>query len=492
MRVQFYGGGGGSGGGFQAWTGWSGADFSTRRGYVDMPTTDTSKLASGYARNELMRKALWCFGNTGIGRRCTSGVAGIIGCQIPRPNTGDEAWNSAVMGLFARRMMSPKAFDVAGKWNWLTAQVGLNTARLRDGDILVVLSETSTGQARFAFYEGGQIKSPAEGEQRGDGRWSDGVKTDRLGRHVAYGVAEYGSADVRVLDARNCILFTDYERRGQVRGISALQHAVNNILDKVETQSDIKTAIKIASLFGIYEKEGVQKTAWGPALGGGFEADEAGDACDVGTDKVPGPGTKENVERVMGAGYVAKVPNGGDIGVLHDDRPGPNQKDFWNEIIRDISWGIGLSPAVLWDISALTGPAVRYSLNEVEGWCGYHRKLIRAVLHVMYVYFVAKEMKVGNLPMPKGDAEWWKVEWTCPAKLSIDSGRDGQLKINQMRMGMTTLAAWTMESDGAAWQDVIRQRVREVDMMRSECEAAGIDPAVAFPAFFAASGGRNE
>lgn len=487
MKVHFYKGNSTGGSGFQAWTGWSGADYSPRRGYVDLPTTDTSKLVSGYARNELMRKALWCFGNTGIGRRCTSGVAGIIGCQIPRPNTGDDAWNAEAWRLFTRRMMSPKAFDVAGKWNWITMQVGMNTSRLRDGDILVVLSETSTGQARFAFYEGGQIKNPPEAE----GRWNDGVKTDRMGRHIAYGVTEYGTDDVKVLNARDCLLFADYERRGQVRGISALQHAVNNILDKVETQSDTKTAIKIASLFGIYEKEGVQKTSWGPALGGGFEGDEIGDACDVGEGEKPERTTKENVERVLGAGYVAKVPNGGDIGVLHDDRPGPNQKTFWDEVIRDISWGIGLSPAVLWDISALTGPAVRYSLNEVEGWCGMQRKLIRSILHVMYVYFVAKEMKVGNLGMPQ-DPEWWKVEWTCPAKLSIDSGRDGQLKINQMRMGMTTMAAWTMESDGQDWRDVIRQRVREVEMMKEECTKAGIDPVEAFPAFFSGGGGRGE
>lgn len=476
-----------SGSGVMSWSGWSGAEYSTRRGQVEIPTLDTSRLTTGYVRRELMKKALWCFGNTGIGRRCTKGVSGLVGYQIPRPCTSDADFNAAVMDLFKRRMMSTKAFDVAGKWNWLTMQINANAARLRDGDFLIVLSETTTGQARFAFYEGGQIKSPP-GKTEKEG-WNDGVKVDGMGRHVAYGIAEYGKNDVKVIPAQSCIFFADFERRGQTRGISVLQHAVNNILDTVEVRSDLKTALKVAALFGIYEKEGETKS-WGSALGGGFEASGGADPCAV--DGSGGSESKaniqQNVERVVGGPFIGKVSKGGEIGVVHDDRPGPNQKTFWDEIIRDISWGVGLPPSVLWDISTLTGPAVRYSLNESENWCKFERGMLRAVMYVMYVYFIAKEIKVGNLAMPQ-DAEWWRVEWMGQARLSIDAGRDGQLRITQLKAGMTTISDWAAESSGAGWRETITQCAEERAWMVEESARLNLAPGDVFPEFFKGSGG---
>jgi capsid protein len=404
----------------------------------------------------------------------------LIGVQSLRPNTTDAAFNAAVEKQMERRLLSPKAFDVANKWNWETCQIGMNTSRLRDGDMLVVLSETSTGQARFAFYEGGQIRTPRASAN--DGRWRDGVKVDKQGRHIAYGVAEYGTDEVTVIAAEHCVYFADFERRGQVRGISALSHALTNILDKVETYGDIKASIKLAALFGIYEKEGETKT-FGQALGGGFLDDDGNsiDPCDVGGSSSSG-GVADNVERVLGSPYIAKVSRGGDIGTISDDRPGPNQQEFWNEIVRDIAWGVGLSPAVIWDISSLTGPAVRYTLNEVEAWCKHERRLIRQVLSVMYVYWLAKEIKAGTVPTCK-DPDWWRMAWYEPGKLSIDVGRDGQLRMSQIKEGVATLDSWASDT-GVNWQDVIDQRVKETAYAKAQCEAEGLDPAELFPALF--------
>lgn len=461
-----------------------GAGQSQRRGIVYTPTTNTRREITPYERDQIMRRVRWTFGNTGIGRRCTKGLAGIIGYLTPNPTTKDTEWNALARKVFERRIKNRELFDVAGKFTWNTFQIFLDQARLRDGDVLVVFCKNEWGIAQFAFYEGHQIVNP-DNVRNGDENWYDGVKTDVNGKHLAYGVKDNISGKVTVISARDAKLYYDPDRAGQVRGVSSLAHAVNNILDIVETRGDIKHGFKIAALFGIYREHVEGKT--NPFAGIANQFVYADD--EDGKKEETAPPIK--IENVVAGGQIADLDPGEKIGTISDTRPGPQYESFTESLVADIAWGCGVSPAVLWDISGLTGPAVRYSLNEVDRYVKNNQDLKISVLQSIYVYLLAVEMKRGALPLCK-DPDWWNsVEWIGMSSLTIDKSRDSVEARNNVKSGLMTLSSYCQLFNGRNWQEMVHQRVIEQEYVKEICEAHGENPYEVFPSLMEATRDLN-
>lgn len=455
--------------GLRNYSTYDGANESARRGLVYMPTLNTRKQLGQYDREALMKKARWCFGNVGIGRRCTEGLAGLVGNLIPNPSTGDAEWNRLAREALSRRVSSPLAFDLAGAYNWDTAQEMLDTCRFRDGDMLVVFSSNSQGQARFGFYEGHQVVTP-DYKDAGAHGWHDGVKTDAHGLAIAYGVRNNVNGAVVEVSARDAVLYKKSASPGQLRGVSLLSLAVNNIIDIVETRADIKHAIKVATLFGLALTSQKEQVSGGFPLAGmsaKVEEREAGDGHGADHDVV-------QLENVFSGGLVSRLRPGEDLKTLKDDRPSPAYNEFVKTIVQDISWGCGLPYSIIWDISGLTGPAVRYSLNEVDRWTRNNLALKQSLLKRMYVYILAKEMKAGLLPACK-DAGWWdKVEWIPMASLTIDAGRDGSEDRARLREGLMTGAQFVAKYYGKDYEGTVRQVVAEAVLRRKVCDEMGV------------------
>lgn len=456
-----------------------GAGLSPRRGIVYSPTTNTRKEVNPYERDQIMRRVRWTFGNTGIGRRCTKGLAGIIGYLVPNPTTSDTEWNEQARKIIERRMRNRDLFDVAGKFTWNTCQLFMDQARFRDGDVLVVFTTNDYGQAQFAFYESHQIVNP-ENVRNGVSGWYDGVRTDANGRHVAYGVKDNITGKIALIGAKSAKLYYDPERAGQVRGVSVLTHALNNILDIVETRADIKHGFKIAALFGLYQEKAEEKVR-GPFAGTQAQSVYVEEDTSAPSAKKQEP-SPVIVEDVMAGGQIADLDPGSKIGTISDSRPGPQYESFTKSLIADIAWGVGISPAVLWDIAGLTGPAVRYTLNEIDRYTRAQNELRMGILQNMYNYILAVEMKAGRLPQCK-DADWWNaVEWIGMASLTIDKSRDSSEARNNLRDGLMTLSSFTQQFMGCNWQEFLHQRLKEQIYMEEECKKHGISPERVFGA----------
>ena len=446
--------------------GWSAATPTEKRGHVWWPNLDTSKELPPYTRLEILRKARWADAEVGLVRRAVSGLADLVGYQTPQAETGDPEFDKLAEDAVMRRWNNKLAFDVSGKmdaWDW---QLALTRCRFRDGDNLTALGKSSTGGAMMQFYESHQIDN-------GDKVYSnlhDGVFVGSGGRHVAYqvvGNAIGGSKTHTRLDARDVIYHADFERPGRIREVSKLAHAISNIVDIIEILADTKHGIKIAAQLGV-----VMTTQAGH---GGSQMSETLAAFlskqGVGQNSA-GEDMEINLDEIMRGGRSQSLPAGADMKVLQDSRPHPNQLDLLRWLVRDIAWGAGVAPEILWEQAGLGSAATRYLMAETRRWIENQQRVQRHACQRMWTYTLAQEIKAGRVPEPKME-RWWSCKWIPQADMTIDRGRDGALEIQQIDKGLLTYQE-SYAKRGKDWQEEFAQLAKEKAMM-AELGLTGAD-----------------
>jgi len=122
-------------------SGFEGANFSTRRGYIYFPTLETRREVDSYSRLELIRRARWLKRNTGFAKRCINAISNMVGFLTPRPLTSDREWNAAAEKLWRTRACSATTFDLSRRFNANSYQPLLTRTRLLDGDVLSVFTQ---------------------------------------------------------------------------------------------------------------------------------------------------------------------------------------------------------------------------------------------------------------------------------------------------------------------------------------------------------------
>lgn len=440
---------GGAGGGF------AGAESSRMRGMVYFPQTDTRKEINPTNRKEMLRRARWLYANIGLVKRAINGVARMVVGKgmTPQPFTDDKEWNQLALAAFFRRSNSAKVFDVAEKYNFNRSQLAVLRCSLKDGDMGVAIANSLTNRARFAFYEAHQIGTSRWGTATDDVTgWYDGVYTSSTNAAQRYRIL--GDQDSYIdLPARDFLHQVDFERPGQRRGVTCLHHAINNLLDITEIQSFLKTGVKQANRVGYYlADKGTPQTS------GGMAATVQGNI-----DKITAAsGGQINMEAVYGdGGEIPHVPPGKELRLLNDTRPHPNTLGFMDFIIRDIAWGLNMSPELLWNIAKLGGANTRFALADAQGFIDERQQLlVDQYCGPVWNVTIAKEMKYGDL-RPCRDPNWmFKIGWIPPARVTVDFGRDGKLHLEQMRSMMLTFKkfyGW----NGDDWKPQIEEWIDE-------------------------------
>lgn len=460
--------------------GYQGADWSRARGYVYFPQLDTRKEITPYTRTEAMRRARFLYANMGIVRRMVNGMARmVVGTGLTaHATTGDKQWNRLAEARFHDRVVSRAVFDIGGRFNFYGSQRAMKRWQFRDGDCAAVLTSSAAGLGRVAFYEGHQIGNGrvAQGEEKS---WYDGVRVDQFNRAQAYRILGDDQAQIDV-PSEDIVFFIDYERQ-QHRGITLLHHAINNLLDAGEIISFIKTGVKNANMFGYAIEQDAASTPTGGMEGsitGGRRQRLALDANNSVT-----------LEQVYGAGAVPTLSPGSKLRFLQDSRPHPNNLTLIDYLIRDIAWGAGLSPEVVWNITALGGANTRFVLADAQGWIEeQQQELVDLYCSRVWIYFIAKEMKAGRLPRCT-DPAWWQHAWLPPPRLTVDFGRDGKLHLEQLRSGALTFKrfhGW----QGLDSEEQLRTWLDEMEFIRRECTASGrqLDPAMVLGAVYGRPG----
>jgi capsid protein len=448
---------------------YSGANHSLSRGQVFHPSLETRDEMDAWSHQEMLRKCRWLAKNVGFIKGFVKNAADLIGYLMPQSSCGNEAWAALAEAAFERRTSSANVFDRAGKVNFRKAQLMLTRQALRDGDMLTVLGESSTGGAMFAFYEAHQIRNPKGLKGEEAKKWSAGVKLNGDDRHWKYGLGK-DQNDAAEVEANRCIYFGDFESAGNRRAYPPLAHAVNHSIDIVETWANVKSAIKASSLTGFVR----EREANAPS--GKAQEGMPGRLMKSASPSAPG---ELNVAEVWSSGQIPELPPGVKMKVIHDARPAREQQEFVASLKDECAYGFGVPPEVLMDISKLTSAGVRFVLERAARWIELRQMDLEEWCKRVWVYVLAKEMKAGRLPYPPEGLEWWKVEFVPLRDITIDRGKMKQ-EMDEVKSGMGTHSAYWRRK-GGDWQEAARQKVREEKFHQELCEKEGVEYDRVFP-----------
>ncbi len=452
----------GSGGPFLLLSGYEAANDSPARGYLYWRTTDTRRELTDYSEEEIRRRVHWLCANSGIARRLYRAPAKLLGIKTPMPITTNKDWNRRAFANFVSRAGNKDLFDLKGRYNFRTIQPMLNRARFKDGRILTALTKNSIGGAAVMCYEAHQIRNG----DRTPESYEAGVKLDRFDRHLGYNVIDGRDPEKSsYIDAGDCMYYANFESCGPVHGLSILAHAVVHLIDIVELRGLRKHAAKNHAALGLaIEKNPTAKVVSGGAAG------LTGPMIQQDVVLTNGEPSKVNWEVMTGQGLIPNLNPGESIKVISDDRPSPNNLEFERTLMEDCVFGEDLPAAAILSAADLTGPGVRFAMEEVRRWIQIEEAHQIEWCRRMWAYHIACEIAAGRLDDP-GEPYWDLVHWLSQPDMTIDRGRDGALAVAKLETGLTT---WGREyaKDGDYGPDVIRERIHEVAAAKAEIAAA--------------------
>lgn len=152
-----------------------------------------------------------------------------------------------------------KRCDIRGVLNWGRYVRMIERRTIVDGDVGIILSK---GQ-KLQGIEADRIANPPD-KSSNQPDWVYGVNVDEILRPKAYGIYSRGNANNcqsrkysdfrRVVSKNNFIHSFDPDRFDQVRGMSALISAINDLQDSREALEAIKGSIKMENLLGLVFK----------------------------------------------------------------------------------------------------------------------------------------------------------------------------------------------------------------------------------------------
>lgn len=448
-----------------AFSGFQGAQYNLQRGQIFWPTLETRDEIDSFSHQELIRRIRWFYANVGFIKGFIKNAATLVGSLRPQSLVEGE-WGDKAEKAFWRVAKNASVFDRAGKYNFLTAQKMLTRQSLRDGDVLTVLTESNASKAAmFAFYEAHQIRNP---KKDATPEWQSGVLVNEEGRHTYYALAN-GKTDAVPVPADRCIYFGEFESVGNRRAIPPLAHAVNHGQDIVETWANVKAAIKAASLFAVVRERDATSTQKS-------QAGMPGAILKTANPQAPG---EFNAAEVWGNGQIPQLPPGEKMSVLHDKRPSPEQQAFTETLLTDIASGFGLPLEIIWKINELKSSGVRFVMEVASLWIQHRQEMLEAWCRRVWIYVLAKEMKAGRLEYPPDGIAWWEVDFVPMRDITIDRGREGRMKMDEVQSGLATFSSYHREK-GEDWKEAAKQRVAETRLHMDLCEAAGVPYSLVF------------
>ncbi len=423
-----------------------GIKYTTNR--ISRPTVaqDSRQSMTPYARTRALSLGRWAYSNVGYVKGAIDAMArysfGSVGL-IPQAQTSDESWNTASESYFREAC---KIIDVTGRFTLSEMQRILSKAIDRDGDVGLVLTESSNGFPQIQMIEGHRISSTGAKEEE---KFFDGVKVNASGRPIAYRVS-LDSKTFQVIPATNFIHLYDADRCDQLRGITALIHALNDIQDLQE-------------IIG-FEKMGVKAS-----LAPGLVHYTSG-----GEDKLM-PTTVSNgitYESLVG-GMIPRLYEGEKLESFKSNRPTAGIEDFSKILIRNVALGMGLPVEFVYDPSSVGGAGVRLVVAQAQRRFEERQELFKTrLMGRIWGYTISKGIKRGELPK---SSEWWKVAWQNPTKITVDAGRDATANRDDVRAGLRTYAEDFGER-GMDWREQIEQAAREAAWIKEMAAKYDVEP----------------
>jgi capsid protein len=184
----------------------------------------------------------------------------------------------------------------------------------------------------------------------------------------------------------------------------------------------------------------------------------------LGSNPVP----QVTIEQLSGGGNLKyfRSNSGSKLEQLKNERPSVQLDAFMDRLIRNACVGAGWPFELTWDASKLGGANVRLLLAKAMRAVEDRQDLLRPVAKRCVGYAVAKAIKQGLLP---GNPEWYAWEFTMPARMTADYGRDAKADLADYQAGLRSMTD-ILSEEGIDIKDHIKTLHEEREMLA----AAGI------------------
>ena len=408
----------------------------------------TRQLIPTGTHQQLVSAGRWLFGNFAPVRgalleQCTYSVQPFIPQYVGK----DLDW-----GVQAESWLRDwhKIMDIQGRCDFEEFLYLSLLSIKRDGDVGVMLTNTAGGYPAVQLIPAHRIASRNQ-----DANEHNGVISNKQGRAVSYRID--GERKVSARDMALCF-FPEWSDQG--RGITPLSAVTGDLQDIKELREYELNAQKAASSIALVE----------------HNEDGYADDSEAFIDQTIDDGNLTTTLETLEGGAIRyfRAGSGSKIEVLDRNRPGANAQEFENTILRSafqaLEWPFDLSL----DPTKIGGAVVRLVTAKAQRTVEKNQRLVRKIAKRIDGYALAKAMKLGLLPQPKG-GDWYSWHYQGPRKISVDGGRDAAAGREDYKLGLTTLQELYADR-GLHWEDEVEKRITEQRFVLDLAKKHGIDP----------------
>jgi capsid protein len=409
---------------------------------------DTKQLIPTGTHQQLVSAGRWLFGNFAPVRgalleQCTYSVQPFIPQYVGK----DLEW-----GVRAETWLNDwhKIMDIQGRCDFEEFLYLSLLSIKRDGDVGVMLTNTAGGYPAVQLIPAHRIASRSQ-----DASEHNGVISNKQGRAVSYRID--GERKVSARDMALCF-FPEWSDQG--RGITPLSAVTADLQDVKELREYELSAQKAASSIALVE----------------HNEDGYADDSEAFIDQTIEDGALSTTMETLEGGAIRyfRAGSGSKIEVMDRNRPSANAQEFENTILRSafqaLEWPYDLSL----DPTKIGGAVVRLVTAKAQRTVEKNQRLVRKIAKRIDGYALAKAMKMGLLPSPKG-GDWYSWHYQGPRKISVDGGRDAAAGREDYKLGLTTLQELYADR-GLHWEDEVEKRITEQRFVLDLADKYGIDP----------------
>lgn len=324
-----------------------------------------------------------------------------------------------------------KICDATGRFSIQQFQRMASTSIDIDGGIGFQMVKTDTGWPQLLAIRMNRVGSLTGNDARNHG----GVYVDSHGRVTGYGIREQ-DGEGRRIDPADFIHVYEPKSVDDYRGMPSLTHGLNDVRDIDDLLEYTKIACKAESVMGM-----IIQTASG-------EVDDAMSVIENGYQK---GNTPDLPWETLKPGMIPRLKEGEDIRSFVSNRPSPTFTGFVDYLIRNVSAGMGLPYEFIWNANAVGGAGLRSILARAQRRFEMRQEVLKTrMLNRLWFWVISNGIKRGDLPK---DMEPWRVRWQCPARLTVDFGRESRSNLDELKAGNRSLAEDTGER-GEDWQEL--------------------------------------
>lgn len=350
----------------------------------------------------------------------------------------------------------------------------------RDGDAVAILTRSEITKwpqiQRIPSRQIGQWMSPGSYSRTGreivsDGDYKgayieNGVIMNRQGRPIAFRKLEEEDGKFTDIPAASVCHIFDPEWYEQSRGLPLMSASIDEFRDIAQSGEWERMAMLIASSIGIleYNDSGADENDLDPL--NAISTDENGNEV-VATEN--GMTVKS-----MSGGLVRyfKANTGAKIEQFVNNRPGDDWEKFNDRQIRQALAGANWPYSMVWKPDGTNGTVQRSELNKAKMAVKDRQSLLFWHARRMVGYAISVAIKDGILdPYPGSDAGGFlKWNFSMPASITIDEGRDRDQAREDYMIGFSTMEARAAEL-GTTWQYLRGQKEKEVRDLIARAQA---------------------